>query len=296
MDPTVLLVFAGVALTVILVPGPDWVFVLAASARSRVIAPAVGGLMIGYAFVVTAVALGVGPLLEAAPLGLTVLTLAGAIYLIYLGIAILRGTRKDGDNSSGGDAMNIGDAANHGDALNGGDATAGTPSGRDRDGAARAPGPSAKPSREPALAAAAQVPSNGPTGSASLPTAGQPLPSPRPEAPAQPRPLSARTYMRRGAGVTALNPKALLFLLAILPQFAQPASPWPLPAQLATLGLVYMLIGTMFYLLLGYASDRLFVTRPGVGQVVSRVSGALMILAAAVLLVKQAVQSLGLLG
>ncbi|MET4783216.1 LysE family translocator [Glaciihabitans sp. UYNi722] len=82
--------FAGVALTLIAVPGPDWAFVIAAGARDRMVLPVVAGLMIGYTLITATIAVGVGPLVATTPVALIVLTLGGAAYLIYLGIGFLR--------------------------------------------------------------------------------------------------------------------------------------------------------------------------------------------------------------
>lgn len=41
--------------------------------------------------------------------------------------------------------------------------------------------------------------------------------------------------MWQGIGISALNPKALLLFLALLPQFTAPHGPWPLAAQIAIL-------------------------------------------------------------
>jgi threonine/homoserine/homoserine lactone efflux protein len=57
--------FALIAVTLILVPGPDWAFVLASGVRDRVVGPAVLGLMLGYAAITAVVAVGVGPVLAA---------------------------------------------------------------------------------------------------------------------------------------------------------------------------------------------------------------------------------------
>jgi threonine/homoserine/homoserine lactone efflux protein len=85
-----MLAFTAVAATLVVIPGPDWAFVLAAGARHRVVLPAASGLMIGYGCIATVVALGVGPLIAAAPGVLLALTIAGAGYLVYLGVHILR--------------------------------------------------------------------------------------------------------------------------------------------------------------------------------------------------------------
>lgn len=90
MDPSVVLAFAALALTLIVVPGPDWAFVLAAGARERSAVPAVGGLLIGYTALSLVVAGGVGPLVTAAPAALPALTVCGAAYLMWLGVRTLR--------------------------------------------------------------------------------------------------------------------------------------------------------------------------------------------------------------
>lgn len=92
LDPGLVLAFWGVALLLIVVPGPDWAFVLAVGLRERRVAPAVGGLMLGYLLLTAVVAGGVGALVAGAPIVLTVLTVAGAGYLIYLGVRILAGS------------------------------------------------------------------------------------------------------------------------------------------------------------------------------------------------------------
>jgi threonine/homoserine/homoserine lactone efflux protein len=83
--------FWGVTVLLIVVPGPDWAFTLASGLRDRVVCPAVGGLMIGYAILTAVVAAGVGALVAQNPVVLTVLTVVGAGYLIYLGGTLLAG-------------------------------------------------------------------------------------------------------------------------------------------------------------------------------------------------------------
>ncbi|MFI2713051.1 LysE family translocator [Micromonospora sp. NPDC018662] len=97
MDLAAVLAFSAVAFALIVVPGPDWAFVLAAGTRDRVVAPAVGGLMAGYALITLLVAVGVGPLVASLPLALTGLTVGGAAYLIHLGVRTLRGSGRIGD-------------------------------------------------------------------------------------------------------------------------------------------------------------------------------------------------------
>src|SRR5262245_12413783 len=57
-----------------------------------------------------------------------------------------------------------------------------------------------------------------------------------------PRWLTALTAAIKGLGISALNPKALLLFVALLPQFTTPAGRWPLAVQIVILGLTH--IGT----------------------------------------------------
>lgn len=52
---------------------------------------------------------------------------------------------------------------------------------------------------------------------------------------------SDRRAFLDSVAVEILNPKAALFFLAFLPQFADPAGAWPVPAQLFVLGFVTLL-------------------------------------------------------
>ncbi len=87
----------------------------------------------------------------------------------------------------------------------------------------------------------------------------------------------------RGAGVSALNPKGLLLLLALLPQFTSPRWTWPLTVQLGFLGVVFMLTVAVFYLCLGSAARKLLHPRPGAARAVTRCSGAAMVVIGALL-------------
>ena len=90
MELSAVLGFAVIALTLVVVPGPDWAYVLAAGARDRVVAPVVGGILLGYVAVTAVVVAGVGPLVAAVPMALVALTVGGAAYLMYLGVQTLR--------------------------------------------------------------------------------------------------------------------------------------------------------------------------------------------------------------
>lgn len=98
-----------------------------------------------------------------------------------------------------------------------------------------------------------------------------------------------RALLVRGIGVSGLNPKGLLLLLALLPQFASPRGSWPLSAQLGLLGLVFTLSCALFYLALGSSARRVLRTRPRAAAALSRLSGAAMFVIGALLLAERLV-------
>jgi threonine/homoserine/homoserine lactone efflux protein len=91
--------------------------------------------------------------------------------------------------------------------------------------------------------------------------------------------------LARGMGVSALNPKGLLLFLALLPQFTSARWDWPLAAQLALLGLVFMLTCAVFYLCLGSFARRVLQARPLAAVIVTRLSGAAMVVVGTLLLI-----------
>jgi threonine/homoserine/homoserine lactone efflux protein len=194
-----------IAILLIIVPGPDWAFILSAGLRGGSVAAAVGGLAIGYAAITSVVAAGVGTLVARTPGFLTGLTLAGGLYLMWHGARTL-----------------------------------------------------AQPA---APIAAAGAPAS-----------------------------STRALLVRGIGVSGLNPKGLLVLLALLPQFASPHGSWPLSAQLGLLGLVFTLSCALFYLALGSSARRVLHTRPRAAAALSRLSGAAMFVIGALLLAERLVR------
>jgi threonine/homoserine/homoserine lactone efflux protein len=78
-----------VSLLLVLTPGADWAYAIAAGLRHRTVLPAVGGLLVGHLAATAAVAAGVAALVARSLLVLTVLTVVGAAYLVWLGIARL---------------------------------------------------------------------------------------------------------------------------------------------------------------------------------------------------------------
>jgi threonine/homoserine/homoserine lactone efflux protein len=194
--------FWAVSLLLVLVPGADWAYAIAAGLRGQSVLPAVAGLLAGYAGLTAVVAIGVAALIARSPLVLTVLTSLGALYLVWLGVTAL----------------------------------------------AVPPAP---------IAAADQN---------SLPWARQ---------------------AAKGAGVSGLNPKALLLFLALLPQFITRGAAWPFAAQIALLGLVHTANCAVVYTSVGTTARRVLRTRRAAARAVTRCSGAAMIAIGALLLAER---------
>src|SRR5262249_7793187 len=91
-----LLAFTIAAFLIILVPGPSVLFVVSrAIALGRATGVAtVAGNTIGAFCQVVAVAIGIGPLVERSLLLFTVRKLAGAAYLVFLGVQAIRHRRS----------------------------------------------------------------------------------------------------------------------------------------------------------------------------------------------------------
>jgi threonine/homoserine/homoserine lactone efflux protein len=81
--------FWAVSFLLVITPGADWAYAIAAGLRHRVVLPAVGGLLIGHLAATALVAAGVGALIAQSPRVLTVLMAVGAAYLVWLGIGML---------------------------------------------------------------------------------------------------------------------------------------------------------------------------------------------------------------
>lgn len=224
MDVQLLLACSVMMTLMVLLPGPDWAFLIAAGGRERTILPSLAGILVGYLVTVAAVAVGVGAVVAALPGFIVALTFAAAVYLTYLGVRVLR---------------------------------------------------------EPpvvASVAAGAAPTDGAAGAGDARAA-----------------ASARPWLRllQGAGVSGLNPKGLLVLVVLLPQFTDAAGAWPIPVQLAVLGLIFVAACALVYSVVGFGARTVLRLRPSAMRIVSRVSGAAMIVLAVVLVVEQAVHLIG---
>lgn len=205
MDVALVAGFWAVAVAFVLTPGADWAYMTTAGLGGRV-APANAGLLLGHLAYVAAVAAGVGALVTRYPAVLVAITAAGAAYLVWLGVGILR-----------------------------------------------------RPGRAHADGAADEG--------------------------------TASSWFGRGFGVSGLNPKVPVLLLALLPQFTDTQGEWPVWAQLAALGLLHVVTCGVIYALVGFGAHRVLAARPTAATVVSRVSGALMIVLGVVLLIEQLVHA-----
>jgi threonine/homoserine/homoserine lactone efflux protein len=82
--------FWGVSMLFVVTPGADWAYVIGAGLRNKSVLPAVGGLLSGHLTATLVVAARVAALLASSPVVMTVLTVVGAAYLVWLGIGMLR--------------------------------------------------------------------------------------------------------------------------------------------------------------------------------------------------------------
>ncbi|MEU1941560.1 LysE family translocator [Streptomyces sp. NPDC020125] len=91
----------------------------------------------------------------------------------------------------------------------------------------------------------------------------------------------------KGAGISGLNPKALLLYFSLFPQFIHPTGGWPVAAQTGLLGTVHMTACAAVYLAVGVLARTVLKTRPSAARAVTRVSGVMMIAIGGLLLVER---------
>ncbi len=197
-----LLTYWVVSFLLTITPGADWAFVISAGFRERSALPSILGLLIGYAGLTAVVAAGLAVLVAQTPWAMLGLSIAGGVYLIWLGVGTIRHPT----------VPRIGDTE---------------------------------------------------------PTS------------------SIRARLLSGAGVSGLNPKALLLFVALLPQFTSADADWPLWVQLSVLGLVHMANTFGIYAAVGFFAGRVLKARPTTAVLVSRISGVSMLLIGVALLVEK---------
>jgi threonine/homoserine/homoserine lactone efflux protein len=90
MEMSFIASFWLVSFLLIITPGADWAYTISAGINGRRVIPAVAGLMSGHLLATIVVVAGIGVLIASHPLAMSTITLLGASYLMWLGIAILR--------------------------------------------------------------------------------------------------------------------------------------------------------------------------------------------------------------
>jgi threonine/homoserine/homoserine lactone efflux protein len=95
-----------------------------------------------------------------------------------------------------------------------------------------------------------------------------------------------RTFLQ-GMGTSGINPKGLLFYVALVPQFVSAEAPLPVPVQSGLLGLTFVLLAAIVYTCVALLSRKLLPSRPGAARKVTLTSGIIMVCLGAVLLSEQ---------
>ncbi|MDN4612866.1 LysE family translocator [Leifsonia sp. F6_8S_P_1B] len=208
MDPALVAQFWTIGLLLVLTPGADWAYAIAAGVQTRNVAPSILGMLAGYTLVVSAVALGAGALVTRIPGALMALTVIGGAYLIWLGIRTL--TSPAGP-------------------ITAGDAT----------------------------------------------IDGVPL----------------KRFLR-GAGVSGINPKGLLLLLALLPQFTTPHA-LPPTLQMFGLGAIHLINCAVVYSIVAVLAKRLLRSRPRAAFYVTKAAGVAMVGIGLALLAERVAEAVG---
>ena len=105
-DPSTLLLFAGAALALIVIPGPAVLYILAQSVehgRQAGVVSALGVAAGGLVHIVAA-AVGISALVVSSAVAFSVVKYAGAAYLLYLGIRRLLDRGGEGEDAVPGEA------------------------------------------------------------------------------------------------------------------------------------------------------------------------------------------------
>ena len=210
MNPQLFLAFLVVAGALACTPGVDWAYSITAGLKQRSFVPAVAGLCGGYVLHTVLLVAGLAALLTGGPGMLGWLTVAGAAYLLWLGLTTIRTWRGASFGSAG-----------------------------------------------------VRAPAN-----------------------------QFRTFLQ-GMGTSGINPKGLLFYVALVPQFVSPEASLPVPVQSGLLGLTFVLLVAVVYSCVALLARRLLHSRPGAARKVTLASGIIMVALGAVLLSEQLVPLLG---
>lgn len=210
MNPQLFFAFLVVAGALACTPGVDWAYSITAGLKQRSFVPAVAGLCGGYVLHTVLLVAGLAALLTGIPGVLGWLTVAGAAYLLWLGLTTIRSWRGASFGS-----------------------------------------------------AEVRAPAN-----------------------------QFQTFLR-GMGTSGINPKGLLFYVALVPQFVSPEAPLPVPVQSGLLGLTFVLLVAVVYTCVALLARKLLHSRPGAARKVTLASGVIMVALGAVLLSEQLLPLVG---
>jgi leucine efflux protein len=209
---------------IVLLPGPNSIFVLTVGAQRgvRMGYQAAAGVFVGDTVLMVLAAAGVASLLRTYPPVFMVIKYAGAAYLGWVGLGIIRGgwrrLRDRGANQAGRAGGRAGDTGRRAAMTDG---STGEP-----DGPACGVGPTGAASGPAGTAGSPGGTASGPGG-----TAGSPAGMRRP--------------FRRALVVSLLNPKAILFVISFFIQFVEPGYAHPALSFLI-LGLVLQLFSVLY--------------------------------------------------
>ncbi|WP_353382132.1 LysE family translocator [Acinetobacter schindleri] len=98
---------------------------------------------------------------------------------------------------------------------------------------------------------------------------------------------SAKSWFIKGICISGLNPKLFLLFLALLPPFIDANSSLSATTQIILLGTIHIISCAIVYFFVGFSAQKVLKARPRAAQIVSRISGALMILIAIILILEQ---------
>jgi threonine/homoserine/homoserine lactone efflux protein len=85
-----------------------------------------------------------------------------------------------------------------------------------------------------------------------------------------------RTFVQ-GMGTSGINPKGLLFYVALVPQFVTPEASLPVPVQSGLLGLTFVLLVAVVYSCVALLARRILYSRPAAARRVTLASGIIMV-------------------
>ena len=108
------------------------------------------------------------------------------------------------------------------------------------------------------------------------------------QAPANP----FRTFVQ-GVGTSGINPKGLLFYVALVPQFVSPEASLPVPVQSGLLGLTFVLLVAVVYSCVALLARKILYSRPAAARQVTLASGIVMVALGIALLAERLVPIVG---